>query len=54
MAMDEACLRVDWVITTPESFWRAEFFSRGAVRGGIAGTLIIMLTGALYRRKYGG
>jgi len=43
---------------TPESVWRADYFSRYLVRGGITSTLLIMLWGALFRawhtRKTGG
>jgi len=34
---------------TPESVWRAEYFSRYFVRGGITSTLIILLWGAVFR-----
>ena len=49
-----------WAITyllilfTPESVWRAAWFSRGVVRGGMTGSLIVLASGALYRKKYGG
>lgn len=42
------------LLTVPDETWNTLAFSLPFIRGGITGTLLVLASGALYRKKYGG
>ena len=43
-----------FMLLVPLVHWNTAWFGLHFIRGGITGTLIVIASGALYRRRYGG